>query len=91
MPSELQEVWDFFQKYILPVLPFLAIVLIEMQLMYKRRENDVMFGTEAFNEKIKAFDFTPKEVRTLEKLVRSSKFENKDAVLNSSGLFEAHP
>ena len=88
MPSELQEVWDFFQKYILPVLPFLAIVLIEMQLMYKRRENDVMFGTEAFNEKIKAFDFTPKEVETLGELVRSSKFENKDAVLNSSLLFE---
>ncbi len=89
MTSELQEVWKFFQSYILPVLPFVALVLIEMQLMYKRRETDVMFGTEAFNEKIKAFDFTPKEVRTLEKLVRSSKFENKDAVLNSSGLFEA--
>lgn len=89
MTSELQEVWKFFQSYILPVLPFVALVLIEMQLMYKRRETDVMFGTDAFNEKIKAFDFTPKEVRTLEKLVRSSKFENKDAVLNSSGLFEA--
>ena len=84
----LDEVWKFFHSYILPVLPFLAIVLIEMQLMYKRRENDVMFGTEAFNEKIKAFEFTPKEVRTLEKLVRMSKFENKDAVLNSSLLFE---
>lgn len=89
MTSELQEVWKIFQSYILPVLPFVALVLIEMQLMYKRRETDVMFGTDAFNEKIKAFDFTPKEVRTLEKLVRSSKFENKDAVLNSSGLFEA--
>lgn len=89
MTSELQEVWKFFQSYILPVLPFVALVLIEMQLMYNRRENEVMFGTDAFNEKIKAFEFTPKEVRTLEKLVRSSKFENKDAVLNSSGLFEA--
>lgn len=89
MTSVLQEVWNFFQSYILPVLPFVALVLIEVQLMYKRRENEVMFGTDAFNEKIKAFDFTPKEVRTLEKLVRSSKFENKDAVLNSSGLFEA--
>jgi hypothetical protein len=89
MESSLQEVWKFFQYYILPVLPFVALVLIEVQLMYNRRENEVMFGTDAFNEKIKAFEFTPKEVRTLEKLVRSSKFENKDAVLNSSGLFEA--
>ena len=89
MTSELQEVWKFFQSYILPVLPFVALVLIEMQLMYKRRETDVMFGTEAFNEKIKAFDFTPKEIETLDELVRSSKFENMDAVLNSSGLFEA--
>jgi hypothetical protein len=89
MESSLQEAWNIFQYYILPVLPFVALVLIEVQLMYNRRENEVMFGTDAFNEKIKAFEFTPKEVRTLEKLVRSSKFENKDAVLNSSGLFEA--
>jgi hypothetical protein len=89
MDSVLHEVWNFFQIYILPVLPFVALVLIEIHLMYNRRENEVMFGTNAFNEKIKAFEFTPKEVRTLEKLVRSSKFENKDAVLNSSRLFEA--
>ncbi|MBQ2560838.1 MAG: PilZ domain-containing protein [Fibrobacter sp.] len=89
MSSVLHEVWKLFQYYILPVLPLLALVLIEIQLMYYRRENEVMFGTDAFNEKIKAFEFTPKEVRTLEKLVRTSKFENKDAVLNSSGLFEA--
>ena len=88
MASVFQEIWKMFQYYILPVLPFVALVLIEIQLMYNRRENEVMFGTDAFNEKIKAFEFTPKEVRTLEKLVRSSKFENKDAVLNSSGLFE---
>ena len=89
MESSLQDVWEIFRLYILPVLPFVALVLIEVQLMYNRRENEVMFGTDAFNEKIKAFEFTPKEVRTLEKLVRSSKFEHKDAVLNSSGLFEA--
>ena len=88
MTGVLQEVWNIFHYYILPVLPFVALVLIEIQLMYNRRENEVMFGTEAFNEKIKAFEFTPKEVRTLEKLVRTSKFENKDAVLNSSILFE---
>lgn len=89
MSSAFQEVWKFFQYYVLPVLPFLALVLIEIQLMYNRRENEEMFGTDAFNDKIKSFEFTPKEVRTLEKLVRTSKFENKDAVLNSSGLFEA--
>ena len=88
MASVLQEAWAIFQSYILPALPFVALVLIEIHLMYNRRENEVMFGTDSFNEKIKAFEFTPKEVRTLEKLVRSSKFENKDAVLNSSGLFE---
>ncbi len=89
MTDVLQEVWNMFQYYALPVLPFVVLVLIEIQLMYNRRENEEMFGTDAFNEKIKAFELTPKEVRTLEKLVRSSKFENKDAVLNSSGLFEA--
>lgn len=89
MESSLQEAWKIFQYYILPVLPFVALVLIEVQLMYNRRENEVMFGTDAFNEKIKAFEFTPKEIETLDELVRSSKFENKDAVLNSSGLFEA--
>ena len=76
MSSVLHEVWKLFQYYILPVLPLLALVLIEIQLMYYRRENEVMFGTDAFNEKIKAFEFTPKEVRTLEKLVRTSKFES---------------
>ena len=76
-------------EFVLPVIvPFAVFVGIEIDLMYRRRENEVMFGTDAFDEKIKAFEFTPKEVRTLEKLVRSSKFENKDAVLNSSGLFE---
>lgn len=70
------------------VLIFLAFVLVEVQLMYKRRENEVMFGTDAFNDKVNAFDFTPKEVETLDELVRTSKFENKDAVLNSSLLFE---
>ncbi|ACX73865.1 hypothetical protein FSU_0663 [Fibrobacter succinogenes subsp. succinogenes S85] len=91
---DILDVWMFFTDHpslqiLVIVLIFLAVVLIEVQLMYKRRETDVMFGTDAFNEKIKAFDFTPKEVETLGDLVRSSKFENMDAVLNSSGLFEA--
>ncbi len=87
MPT-IHDVWTFFQNYILPVLPFLALVLIEIQLMYNHRKEEVMFGEDAFNEKIKAFEFTPKEVSTLKELVRSSKFENMDAVLNSSLLFE---
>ena len=44
MESSLQEAWKIFQYYILPVLPFVALVLIEVQLMYNRRENEVMFG-----------------------------------------------
>ena len=52
MESSLQEAWNIFQYYILPVLPFVALVLIEVQLMYNRRENEVMFGTDAFNENL---------------------------------------
>ena len=85
----LEYVLDAIEIALPPVIPFATLVVLEIDLMYRRRENDVMFGTKAFDEKIKAFEFTDKEVRTLEKLVRSSKFENKDAVLNSSGLFES--
>lgn len=64
------------------------IALVEIHRSNQRRENEVMFGTDVFDEKVKEFGLTPKEIRTLEKLVRASKFENKDAVLNSSSLFE---
>lgn len=64
------------------------IVLVEIHRINYRRQNEKMFGTEEFDLKIQEFQFTPKEVRTLEKLVRASHFENKDAVLNSSELFE---
>ena len=64
------------------------LVLVETQRINFRRQNETMFGTEDFDLKIREFQFTPKEVRTLEKLVRTSHFENKDAVLNSSDLFE---
>ena len=71
------------------VLTFLLLlVLVETQRIYYRRQNEKMFGTEDFDLKIREFQFTPKEVRTLEKLVRTSHFENKDAVLNSADLFE---
>lgn len=64
------------------------LVLLEIHRINYRREHEVMFGTESFDEKVKAFSFTDKERRTLEKMVRASSFENKDAVINSSRLFE---
>lgn len=67
----------------------LLLVLVEIHRINYRRDNEDMFGTVAFNEKVKRFAFTDKEKRTLEKMIRTSSFENKDAVLNSSGLFEA--
>ncbi|MBO4713485.1 MAG: PilZ domain-containing protein [Fibrobacter sp.] len=71
------------------IVMFLGLlVLVETQRIYYRRQNEKMFGTEDFDLKIREFQFTPKEVRTLEKLVRTSHFENKDAVLNSADLFE---
>lgn len=66
----------------------ILMVLLEIHRINYRRQNETMFGTEDFDLKIQEFLFTPKEVRTLEKLVRASHFENKDAVLNSSELFE---
>lgn len=69
-------------------LVLLLLVLVEIHRINYRRQNEKMFGTEDFDMKILEFQFTPKEVRTLEKLVRASHFENKDAVLNSSELFE---
>ena len=66
----------------------LLLVLVEIQRSNFRRENEEMFGTKEFDAKVLQNNLTPKEIRTLEKLVRASKFENKDAVLNSSHLFE---
>lgn len=68
---------------------FLLVVLIEIHRINYRRENEVMYGTETFDEKVKVFEFTDKEKRTLEKMIRASSYENKDAIINSSGLFEA--
>jgi len=66
----------------------LLLVLVEIQRSFFRREHAEMFGTKEFDAKVAENALTPKEIRTLEKLVRASKFENKDAVLNSSHLFE---
>jgi hypothetical protein len=64
------------------------LVLIEIRRIEYRRENEEMFGTKAFDDKVAAVGFTDKEKRTLDKIIRASSFENKDAILNSSGLFE---
>lgn len=84
IPDPLQLVWIAFF-----VISFLVLlVLIEIHRINYKRENDEMFGTEAFEDKVRAFLFTDKERRTLEKMIRASSFENKDAVINSSSHFE---
>ncbi|MCQ2106120.1 MAG: PilZ domain-containing protein [Fibrobacter sp.] len=85
MIEPLQLVW----MASLVVAAFVLLVLWEVHRINYRRENEEMFGTEAFDEKVKAFEFTDKEKRTLEKMIRASSFENKDAVINSSVHFEA--
>ena len=70
------------------IMGLVLLVLLEIQKSNYRREHEEMFGTKDFDEKVATNNLTPKEIRTLEKLVRASKFENKDAVLNSSFLFE---
>ena len=79
-----QLVWAFFIFAMLLAL----LVLIEIRRGDKRRDNEGMFDTEAFEEKVKKMGFSVKEIHTLEKLVRASKFDNKDAVMNSATLFE---
>lgn len=85
MIDPFQLVWIAF----IVVMVLVLLVLLEIHRINYRRENEEIFGSEAFEEKVKAFAFTDKEKRTLEKMIRASSFENKDAVVNSSGLFEA--
>lgn len=85
MIAPLQLVWIAF----IVILFFALLVLLEIHRINYRRENEEIFGTKVFDEKVKALGFTDKEKRTLEKMVRATSYENKDAVLNSSGLFEA--
>ena len=70
-------------------LVLVLLVLIEILRINYRREHENMFATETFDQKVAEFEFSDKEKRTLDKIIRYSSFENKDAVLNSSGLFEA--
>lgn len=68
---------------------FIALlVLWEIHCINNRRENEEMFGTQAFDDKVAESGFSDKEIRTLDKIIRTSSFENKDAIINSSGLFE---
>ena len=84
MIEPLQIVWVAFV-----VCLFLALlVLWEIHCVNNRRENEEMFGTQAFDCQVAERGFTDKEIRTLDKIIRASSFENKDAIINSSGLFE---
>ena len=84
MVEPIQLVWVF----TIFVMLLALLALTEVNRSNKRRENEVMFDTAAFDEKVKEYNFATKEIHTLEKLVRASKFDNKDAVMNSSTLFE---
>jgi len=82
------------QPWILAIVAFVIcgvlalIVLLQTRRITKRRETEEMFGTQIFDVKVAAFGFSDKEKRTLDKIIRVSSFVNKDAILNSSGLFE---
>ena len=84
MIEPLQIVWIAFVFCLFIAL----LVLLEIRRINDRRENEEMFGTQSFDEKVAELGFSDKEKRTLDKIIRTSSFENKDAILNSSGLFE---
>ncbi len=71
------------------VLVLALVALWEIQRSNLRREHEVMFGTPLFDAHVKELGLLPEEIRVLEKLVRSSRYENKDAILNTAALFES--
>ena len=71
------------------VLVLTLVALWEIQRSYFRREHEVMFGTPLFDKQVKELGLLPEEIKVLEKLVRSSRYENKDAILNTATLFES--
>ena len=83
-PDPLYLVW----AALIIFLFFALFALWEVHCINRRREHEEMFGTQVFDVKVAAFGFSDKEKRTLDKIIRMSSFENKDAILNSSGLFE---
>jgi len=85
MIEPLQLLWIFF----IVIMVLSLVVLLEIRRSSYRREHEVMFGTPLFDAQVKALGLLPAEVKVLEKLVRSSKYENKDAILNTASLFES--
>ena len=73
---------------IIVFLFFALFALWEVHCINRRREHEEMFGTQTFDAQVSERGFSDKEIRTLDKIIRTSSFENKDAILNSSGLFE---
>lgn len=85
MPSVTFLVW----LLLLAALLLALLVLVEVSRSNRRRENEDMDGTEAFNAKCRDFGLDEKECHTMEKLVRRSTYSNKDALFNSPELFES--
>ena len=85
MIEPLQLFWIFS----IVVLVLILVALWEIQRSYYRREHEVMFGTPLFDAQIKELGLLRDEIKVLEKLVRSSRYENKDAILNTATLFES--
>lgn len=83
-PDPLYLVWGA----IVVFLVFALIALIQVRRINNRREKEVMFGTQAFDDKVAERGFSEEEKKVLDDVIRKSTFENKDAILNSSGLFE---
>jgi c-di-GMP-binding flagellar brake protein YcgR len=69
-------------------LVFVLIALLQARRIENRRQKEVMFGTKTFDDKVAERGFSYNEKEILDKIIRKSPFENKDAILNSSGLFE---
>ena len=85
MVEPLQLFWIF----CIVIMVLALVILWEIQRSYLRREHEVMFGTPLFDAQVKAQGLLPEEIKVLEKLVRSSRYENKDAILNTAALFES--
>lgn len=70
------------------VLFLVLLALLELHRSNYRREHEVMVDSDAFAQAVAENGFSEREATVLEKLVRGSKFENKDSILNSSTLYE---
>ena len=84
MPEPIVLVWIGTIVTLLLVL----LILLEIHRNNQKREHEEMFGSADFIEKSNKFRLTEKERHTMDKLVRRSVFSNKDALFNSSALFE---